>query len=135
MTTIVKSSRFGQKESKEGTTNLKEEPTPAKNTLVLSNRSRVALPQLDGLVVLERRRRDDVLCGVASRAQDDVGVALQLLHDLLRLEVPNVNLKHQKNMIKKIHVAYVNQRRWLEVRANGKPILQKNIKKTAALIT
>ena len=101
MTTIVKSSRFGQKESKEGTTNLKEEPTPAKNTLVLSNQSRVALPQLDGLVVLERRRRDDVLCGVASRAQDDVGVALQLLHDLLRLEVPNVNLKQQKNTIAK----------------------------------
>ena len=68
---------------------------------MLSNRSRVALPQLDGLVVLERRRRDDVLCGVASRAQDDVGVALQLLHDLLRLEVPNVNLKQQKNTIAK----------------------------------
>ena len=55
-------------------------------------RSAITPPQFDGLVVLERGGGDDVLGGVAGRAQDDVGVAQQLLHDLLRLQVPDVNL-------------------------------------------
>ena len=55
--------------------------------------SAVAPPQFDGFVVLERGGGDDVLGGVAGRAQDDVGVAQQLLHDLLRLQVPDVNLR------------------------------------------
>ena len=53
----------------------------------------VAPPELDGLVVLERGGGDDVLCGVARRAEDDVRVAQQLLHDLLRLQVPDVDLR------------------------------------------
>lgn len=54
--------------------------------------SAVAPPQFDGFVVLERGGGDDVLGGVAGRAQNDVGVAQQLLHYLLRLQVPDVNL-------------------------------------------
>ena len=50
-----------------------------------SNRSRVALPQLDGLVVLERRRRDDVLCGVAGRAQHHVRVPCHTQQTLIYL--------------------------------------------------
>ena len=55
--------------------------------------SAVTPPQFDGLVVLERGGGDDVLGGVAGRAQDDVRVAEQLLHDLLRLQVPDVHLR------------------------------------------
>ena len=55
--------------------------------------SAVAPPQFDGFVVLERGGGDDVLGGVAGRAQDDVRVAEQLLHDLLRLQVPDVHLR------------------------------------------
>lgn len=51
----------------------------------------IALPKLDGLVVLERGGRDDVLGGVARRAQHRVRVARQPLHDLLRLQVPDVH--------------------------------------------
>ena len=54
--------------------------------------SAVAPPQFDGFVVLERGGGNDVLGGVAGRAQDDVRVAEQLLHDLLRLQVPYVHL-------------------------------------------
>jgi hypothetical protein len=38
--------------------------------------SRIAFPQLDGLVIFKRSRRDDVLCRVAGGAQDDVCVTL-----------------------------------------------------------
>ena len=55
--------------------------------------SAVAPPQFDGFVVLERGGGDDVLGGVAGRAQNDVGVAQQFLHYLLRLQVPDVNLR------------------------------------------
>jgi hypothetical protein len=34
---------------------------------------------------------------MAGGAEDDVGVAAQLLHDLLRLKVPDVNLKIRFN--------------------------------------
>ena len=54
--------------------------------------SAVTPPELDGLVVLEGGGGDDVLGGVARRAEDDVRVAQQLLHDLLRLQVPDVHL-------------------------------------------
>ena len=54
--------------------------------------SRVTSPQLYGFVVLERGRGDNVLSGVAGRTENDVRVPLQLLHDLLRLQVPNVDL-------------------------------------------
>ena len=53
--------------------------------------SRVAPPQLDGLVVLKRRRCDDVLGGVACSAQNYVRVTLQLLNNLFRLKVPDVD--------------------------------------------
>lgn len=51
----------------------------------------VALPELDGLVVLQGGRGDDVLRRVARRRDDDVCVALKLLHNLLGLQVPNVD--------------------------------------------
>lgn len=51
---------------------------------------RVALPQLDGFVVFEGGRGNDVLGGVAGGAQDGVGVSLETLDDLLTLKVPDV---------------------------------------------
>ncbi len=53
---------------------------------------RVTSPQLDGLVVLEGGGSDNILCRVTRRAQDDVGVAAQLLHDLFGLQIPNVDV-------------------------------------------
>ena len=63
------------------------------STLLVPLGLRVAPPQLDGLVVFKRGRRDDVLGRVARGAQDHVGVAGQLLDNLLGLQVPNVDLK------------------------------------------
>jgi len=51
----------------------------------------VRLPQLDGLVVLERCGGDDVFRGMAGSAQHGVGVSLQLLHHLLALQIPDVD--------------------------------------------
>lgn len=51
----------------------------------------IRLPQLDGLVVLERRGSNDVLRGMAGGAQNGIGVSLQLLHHLLALQIPNVD--------------------------------------------
>ena len=48
----------------------------------------VALPQSDRLVVLQRRRRDDVARGMTVRAENHVSVTLQFLHYLLRLQIP-----------------------------------------------
>ena len=56
-----------------------------------SSSSRITLPQFNGFVIFERRRRNDVLRRMARRAQDDVGVSVQLLDDLFRLEVPDVD--------------------------------------------
>ena len=63
------------------------------STLLIPLGLRVAPPELDGLVVFQRGRRDDVLCWVARGAQDNVGVAGQLLDNLFGLQVPNVDLK------------------------------------------
>lgn len=54
-------------------------------------RLRVALPQLYRFVILEGRRRDDVLGGMAGGAEHRVGVAAETLHDLLALQIPNVH--------------------------------------------
>lgn len=48
-------------------------------------------PQLDGLVVFQCSRGDNVLVRMASSAYDAVGVATQLLHYLFGLQIPNVN--------------------------------------------
>jgi hypothetical protein len=52
---------------------------------------RIALPQLDGFVVFKGGRCDDILGWMAGGTKDGVGVSLQALDDLLRLEVPDVH--------------------------------------------
>ncbi len=52
---------------------------------------RVAPPQFDGLVIFQRCRGDYILSGMTSAAQDHIGVATQTLHDLLRLQIPDVD--------------------------------------------
>ena len=51
----------------------------------------VGHPDLDRFVVLQGGRRNDVLLRMAGGAQDHVGVALQLLNDLARLQIPDVD--------------------------------------------
>ena len=53
--------------------------------------SRVAPPQFDGLVVFKGRGCDDVLGGVTCSAQNYIRVTLQLLNNLFRLQVPDVD--------------------------------------------
>jgi len=54
--------------------------------------SHVAFPKFDRFVVFQSGRCDDIFSGMASATKDDVGVALKLLNDFLRLQVPNVHL-------------------------------------------
>ena len=48
-------------------------------------------PDLDRFVALQGGRRDDVLGRMAGGAQDHICVTLQLLNDLARLQVPDVD--------------------------------------------
>ena len=57
-----------------------------------AGRLSVGPPQFDSLVILQTGGCNDVLGGVAGRAQHHVRVPGQLLHNLLRLQVPDVNL-------------------------------------------
>lgn len=52
---------------------------------------RVAFPQLDGFVVFEGGRGDDIFGWMAGSAQNSVGVSLQTLNDLFRLKIPDVH--------------------------------------------
>ena len=51
----------------------------------------VRSPQLYSLVVLQAGGSDDVLSGMTGGGEDHVRVARQLLHDLLGLEIPDVD--------------------------------------------
>ena len=52
----------------------------------------IALPQFDGLVILQGGRSYDVFRGMASAAENDVRVSLQSLDDLFGLQIPDVDL-------------------------------------------
>lgn len=51
----------------------------------------VRFPELYGLIVFQRCRRDDVFCGMAGGAEHGVRVSLQLLYYLFALQIPYVD--------------------------------------------
>lgn len=51
----------------------------------------VGLPELDGLVVLQRSRCNDIFCGMTGGAEDGIRVSLQLLYYLFALKIPYVD--------------------------------------------
>lgn len=64
---------------------------PPLTALPSSPTLRIALPKLYRFIVLERSRGNDVLRRMASRTEDRIRVALQRLHDLFALQVPDVH--------------------------------------------